>query len=466
MPSSPPAPPKILVIEDEGVIRQELRRSLERSGYVVVEAGSLAEAHAVALDEFDLLLCDLRLPDGDGTSLLEASTGTPVVIMTSYGTVRSAVEAMKQGAADYVTKPFEAREPLETVRRVLDTAVGKGCLSRRPVSLQNSTSGLVRGGGPRRPTAGSIEMIGTSAALQELRARVARVAPTPATTLILGESGTGKELVARSLHEQSRRHTAPFVAVNCAAIPEALFESELFGHQRGAFTGAIENHVGLIQSAEGGTLFLDEVGELPLSAQARMLRWLQQSEIRPVGANRPQRVDARLVAATHRHLPRMVAAGTFREDLYFRLCVVQLRIPPLRERPEDILPIAEYLLCCSRQRLGRAELRFAADVPEVLRGYPWPGNVRELQNAIERAAVLTEGSWIDASALCLDELGRDGPSLAAARGGTSIEAYVRRFVLDNQQELPDTEIARRLGLSRKALWERRRRMGIPRPRAS
>ncbi len=466
MPAPSVTKSKILVVDDEALIRQELRRWFERCGYAVAEAGTVAEARTKRPASFDLLLCDLRLPDEDGTALLERNAGTPVVIMTSYGTVRSAVDAMKQGAADYVTKPFDSDELLETVRRVLSSKRHAGSTSRQAGARRSNGKEPSLGAFAPSPGTADTEMIGQSAALKDLALRLRKVAPTPATVLILGESGTGKELVARSLHHHSQRHAGPFVAVNCAAIPDALFESELFGHERGAFTGATQAHVGLVQSADGGTLFLDEVGELPLSAQARMLRWLQQSEIRRVGSNRSKRVDTRLVAATHRDLPKMIAAGTFREDLYFRLRVVQLRIAPLRERPEDIMPLAEHLLGkCSRQ-LGRSGLRFAADVPAELHSYHWPGNVRELQNAIERAAILSEGSCVHASALGLRELRREaGQAGSGGPGETSVEAYVRRFVLENQRVLSDTEIARRLGMSRKALWERRRRMGIPRPKS-
>jgi DNA-binding NtrC family response regulator len=302
--------------------------------------------------------------------------------------------------------------------------------------------------------------------MQAVLDRVARVAPTTATVLVLGESGTGKELVARSLHAQSPRAQQAFVAVNCAAIPDALFEPELFGHERGAFTGAVSAREGLVQSAHGGTLFLDEIGELPLPAQARLLRLLQQSEVRRVGSSRVRRVDTRLIAATHRDLPRMIAAGTFREDLYFRLRVIHIRVPPLRERLGDLPGLASALLERSCVRLGRPRMELTREALEELKGYHWPGNVRELENALERAVILGDGLRIDSRDLGMGELKREARAVhgRGRRDGddASNESYFRRFVLEHQSDLSETQLAQRLGLSRKALWERRRRLGIPR----
>lgn len=446
--------PCLLVVDDEPLIRQELRRLLERTGYAVAEAGSVPEAIAQVPSRFDLVLCDLRLPGQEGTALLEHVEHTPVLIMTSFATIPSAVDAMKRGAADYIAKPFDTDELLNNIMRLLRP---EGPSTRRvaaPAAVDPDAPPRL---GP---------FWGESPAMRELRSNVRKVAPTPVTVLVTGESGTGKEVVARSIHTQSSRRAGPFVPVNCAAVPEALFESELFGHERGAFTGAASAHVGLVQSAEGGTLFLDEVGELALSAQARMLRWLQESKIRRVGSNRSQAVNTRLIAATHRDLPARIADSQFREDLYFRLRVFQLRVPPLRERREDIVPLAELLLRRACSRLGRDELELGPEARREILGYHWPGNVRELANAIERAVVLSEHRVVESAALGLGELRREArrstPSVASEGQGTSIEDYVRRFVVEHQDHLTETQIAQRLGLSRKALWERRRRLGIPR----
>jgi len=285
--------------------------------------------------------------------------------------------------------------------------------------------------------------------------------------LILGESGTGKELVARALHEQSPRRDAPLIAVNCAAIPEGLIEAELFGHEKGAFTGAIGARQGLVEAADGGTLFLDEIGELPLPAQARLLRVLQESEIRRVGAAAARKVDVRLVAATHRDLAGMVERGEFREDLYFRIHVMEIRLPPLRERGDDIPELARFLLEKTCRRLHRPLLRLGDDALAAIRAYAWPGNVRELENVIERAVILADSTLITPELLALPQPQAHAPSGAQAvetSADPSLESYFRGFVLQNQDRLTETELARQLGISRKALWEKRQRLGIPRPR--
>ena len=280
--------------------------------------------------------------------------------------------------------------------------------------------------------------------------------------LILGESGTGKELIARAVHNQSGRE-GPFVPVNCASIPDTLLESELFGHEKGAFTGAQARREGLVHAANGGTLFLDEIGELPSAAQARLLRTLQQREVRRVGARKAERVDIRLVAATHRDLPRLVERDEFRADLYFRLKVVEIKLAPLCERADDILPLAEVFLARATEKLGRPPLEFDAGAVESMRSYKWPGNVRELQHAVERAVILHESGSItkDLLGLQASEL-RASESSPRAHEDPSLEGYLRRFVLSHQHELSETELAKRLGISRKTLWERRQRMGIPR----
>jgi len=320
--------------------------------------------------------------------------------------------------------------------------------------------------------------VGSSSAMQEVFARVDKVAPTDATVLIVGESGTGKELVARALHERSARHGAPMITMNCAAIPANLVESELFGHEKGSFTGAVGAQEGVIEAADGGTLFLDEVGELPVEAQARLLRVLHDGEIRRVGAARTKRVDVRLLAATHRDLPKMVADGAFREDLYFRLRVMEIHLPPLRERDGDIGELAQTLLAKSCERLHKPPLTLGAAALAAMETYPWPGNVRELEHAIERAVILCDGERIGAALLALD--GPGSPSVSsgnspldtpadtgAANGGRtdlSLEEYFKAFVQEHQGEMTETQLAERLGISRKALWQRRQRLGIPRLR--
>ena len=303
-------------------------------------------------------------------------------------------------------------------------------------------------------------MIGQSAAMQAIFNQIAKVAPTAASVLILGESGTGKELVARAIHEQSTRHDAPFVVVNCATIPENLVESELFGHVKGAFTGAEKERIGLIQSADNGTLFLDEIAELPLGIQSRLLRVLQDGEFRRVGSEQVRRVNVRLLAATNRDLRYMVEEGDFRGDLYFRLRVVELHLPPIRDRGSDITLLADHLLEKSCQRLNRPPMSFTPQARELIRGYHWPGNVRELENAIERAAILADGELVEAELLGLPGDHQEKP--AGVTPELSLDDYFRQFVLQHQDHLTETELARQLGISRKTLWQRRQRLGIPR----
>ena len=450
---------RLLVVEDEALIRGELHRLLTRAGHEVAEAGSVAEAlsaHA-PLDAFDLILTDLILPGSPGVDLITAAAPAPVVLMTSYATVKSAVEAMKLGAVDYLAKPFDHDELLLVIDRVL----AQGRLRRQVTALRADVARTYPVGG----------MVGRSAAMLEVFERIRKVAATDATVLVLGESGTGKELVARAIHERGPRRDSPLVAVNCAAIPEGLIESELFGHERGAFTGAASAHTGLIEAADGGTFFLDEVGELPASAQGRLLRVLQDSEVRRVGATRARRVNVRVIAATHRDLPRMVKDGGFRSDLYFRLRVFEIVLPALRERLDDLEELARHLLARNEHRFGKRNLELTADAWAAIRAYHWPGNVRELDNAIERAVILCDTGRITPELLAIDTPptpaeAPDDP-LAARAGdssiGASLQDYFRRFVLDHQDTLSETELARRLGISRKALWERRIRFGLPRP---
>ncbi|MCK6551105.1 sigma-54 dependent transcriptional regulator, partial [Myxococcota bacterium] len=379
---------RILVVEDERVIRSEVKRLLVRAGHDVAEAETLAEAEEQDLGGFDLVIADLRLPGGHGTELIAKAEGVPVLIMTSYATVRSAIDAMKQGAVDYLSKPFDTDELLMLVDRILSDSK----LRRQNVALKNDVA----------RTFGQEGMVGHSRPMLEVFERIRKVAPTDATVLVRGESGTGKELVARAIHAESKRRDAAFVAVNCAAIPEGLVESELFGHEKGAFTGAVAMQAGMIEIAHGGTLFLDEIGELPLPAQARLLRVLQQAEIRRVGSSHVRKVDVRVIAATHRDLEVMVRESRFREDLYFRLQVLEITLPPLRERGEDIEELALALLEKIATRLGRAEVSFTREGMTAVRAHPWPGNVRELENAIERAVILCDDGRITPRLLGID----------------------------------------------------------------
>jgi len=443
--------PSILIIEDEEIIRNSIRRLLDRNGYDTAACPSLESAiEKYRPSDFDLILSDLRLPGAPGIDIIPHAGETPVIIITSYASIPSAVDAMKRGAVDYIAKPFDHDELLHAVNRVLEEA-----------RLRRQNAALKADLGRSYPTGA---MIGKSPAMQQVFNMIRKVAPTDTTVLILGESGTGKELVARAVHEQSRRANGPLVAVNCAAIPQGLIEAELFGHERGAFTGAVGARPGLIEAADGGTLFLDELGELPLPAQAQLLRVLQEGEIRRIGASTSRKVNIRLVAATHRDLAKMVKEGKFREDLYFRIHVMEIRMPPLRERGDDLIELAHYALEKACRRLHRPPMRLSEDALAALRAYSWPGNVRELENVMERAAILNDGDVVTAELLGLPpaEASRP-PAPETTTPDLSLEEYFREFVLQHQDKLTETELARRLGISRKTLWERRQRLNLPRP---
>ena len=472
--------PHILIVEDETIIRSALRRLFERNQYQVSEAGSVQEAQErFSIASFDLIVSDLRLPGAPGTEMIKLAQGAPVLIMTSYASLRSAVDSMKMGAIDYIAKPFDHDEMLQTVARILrERQDSKKAPAERSAVASNS-----RTSSDKNPANADSEIgiIGSCAPMQDLYNKIRRVAPTDSTVLIQGESGTGKELVARALHNLSRRAKAPMISVNCAAIPESLIESELFGHEKGAFTGANAGRAGLVEAADGGSLFLDEIGELPLEAQARLLRVLQEGEIRRVGSVQSQKVDVRLIAATHRDLKTLAKIGQFREDLYYRLHVIALKLPSLRERGSDVSEIADVFLARQSAKMGRTDLRFSYEAAQAISHYTWPGNVRELENAIERAVILCEGTEISVELLGidieLDDIEDDDfigmlPSQSAAGTSSneptedlSLEDYFQHFVLEHQDHMTETELARKLGISRKCLWERRQRLGIPRRKA-
>lgn len=464
---------RILIVEDEEIIRSALSKLLKHSGYTVAVADSVEAAlTGDELSSFDLIISDLRLPGEAGTSLIGYAPGIPVLIMTSYASLRSAVDSMRKGAVEYIAKPFDHDEMLTAVENIL--------AHHAPVT-NDSESSPVSSGEESDP---SQIMYGHCQAMQHVFTLIRKVAPTETTVLIHGESGTGKELAARALHLLSPRAKAPLISVNCAAIPESLIESELFGHEKGAFTGAVSARTGLIEAADGGSLFLDEIGELPPEAQARLLRVLQESEIRKVGSTQSRKVDVRMIAATHRNLKAMTRTGEFREDLYYRLNVMQVRIPPLRDREGDILVLAKRFLDRQSKRMGKPGLSLSPEAMKALERHRWPGNVRELENAIERATILCDSELITPALLDLDSEGGDynipeglvegnneqtlhsSPRADQDAGNDlSLEDYFQHFVLENQDRMSETELAQKLGISRKSLWERRQRLGIPRKKA-
>jgi len=411
--------PVVLVVDDEQDIRSALRRILEYEGLGVVEASSGPEAlEQIGRREPDAVLLDIKMRGMDGLeALAELRRGRPdlpVVMISGHGTISTAVEATRLGAFDFMEKPLERERVLLVLRNAIE--------QRR---LREENRELKLGFEER------FRMVGASAALRAVEAAIARCAPTPAAVLIRGESGTGKELVARAIHRNSPRSAAEFVKVNCAAIPEELIESELFGHVKGSFTGATRDQVGKFVRADGGTIFLDEIGDMSLKTQAKVLRALQDGEVEPVGAARTLVVDVRVIAASNKDLAAEIAAGRFREDLYFRLNVVPIALPPLRERAEDVLPLVEYF---SESFCARNELRpkrFTPPALEALRRAPWRGNVRELRNAVERLLIMTPGETIDVADLP-QELGlplaagaepRPAGALLVAHDGATLQQF-------------------------------------------
>jgi len=380
-----PTRARILVVDDEQSMQEFLEIFLRREGYDVVTAGNVdaAIAHLEA-DEVDLLITDMQMPGKSGLDLIlaarEISPETIAIVVTAFGTTDSAIAAMKEGAYDYLTKPFKVDE----LRIVIDKALEKKVLAVENRRLRKELRSQVR----------DRNIIGHSRPMQDVFELIAQVAETKTNVLIYGESGTGKELVARAIHEQGDRHDEPFIALNCGAIPENLLESELFGHAKGSFTGAVQNKEGLFEAASAGTLFLDEIAELSPALQVKLLRALQEKTIRRVGDTVDRKVDVRIVSATNRRLEEEVAAGRFREDLYYRLNVIQLTLPPLRDRIEDVPLLVQHFIRRYADELGKHVEGMDAETYEVLSRYPFPGNVRELENLVERAVALSRGSTI------------------------------------------------------------------------
>jgi DNA-binding NtrC family response regulator len=379
--------PRILIADDERPLRMAIERFIRSLGMESISVASGEEA-MLRLSECDVLISDVRMPGIDGIQLLREARRVrpdlPVVILTGNGTVGLAVEAMRCGAANFLTKPFDLSELEQIIRGIVDPASQH---APEPRKAEQSVYG------PPVAPVGDI-LLGSSPAMVELRDLVARVAPSDATVLVTGASGVGKEVVARAIHKKSKRARGPFVAVNCGAIPEALLESELFGHVKGAFTGASQTRLGRFAQAQGGTLLLDEIGELPLAMQVKLLRVLQERSYTPVGGSEIETADVRVIAATHRDLESMVAEGSFREDLYWRLNVVPMTVPSLRDREEDVFELARTFLAREAAREGRPPMDVDADALVCMRRYAWPGNVRELEHALTRAVVLSTGDSI------------------------------------------------------------------------
>jgi DNA-binding NtrC family response regulator len=455
---------RILVADDEANLRKVLGALLRREGYLVESVADGAEAiERLERESFGAVISDLRMPNVDGMALLRTITArwpdVPVIMITAHGTVDTAVEALKAGAFDFITKPYDQLE----LAKVVAKAVATRQLARHETTGMAAPEGRGRFG-----------LIGTSPAMRKVFEIVEKVAATPSTVLITGESGTGKELIAKALHEHSQRARKPFIKVNCAAIPDTLIESELFGYEKGAFTGAVTSKPGRFELAHEGTLFLDEIGEISTEMQVKLLRVVQESEFERVGGVSTRRVDVRLITATNRDLAKEVEKGAFREDLYYRLNVVPIRLPSLRERVEDIPLLVEHILEKYARRLAKQVDRVSDEALELLARYPWPGNIRELENVLERTLLFGEGPVIEAGDLPPEIVGRAGEAMSDAApppvGVTGLKDAVRIATERLEREMIEralhetggnvTRAARMLEISRKSLQIKMKELGL------
>jgi DNA-binding NtrC family response regulator len=447
--------PSILIVEDEAKMRRLLELNLGEEGWTTASAGDAESGMKLFReDSFDMVLTDFKLPGMNGLEFLKGirqiNSEIPVVMMTAYGNVETAVEAMRNGANNYVLKPFSLEEIKLVVRKELDV---------RQLRSENRTLREELGKKYEYPN-----IVAKSAKMQEVLAAVERVAPTISTVLIGGESGVGKELIARAIHQRSRRAAGPFVKINCTAIPENLLESELFGYEKGAFTGATTSKPGKFELADKGSLFLDEIGDVPPATQAKLLRVLQEREFERLGGTRTLKVDVRLIAATNRDLRAALEQGTFREDLYYRLNVVPIDVPPLRDHKEDVPGLAEHFLKRYRKESGREIDGIAPAAMHLLTGFHWPGNVRELENIIERAATFAKGKVIEAGDIHVDtdrtKPGDATPAFLPA--GVTLDQWEDEMIRESLRRSNGnkSQAARLLGLSRNALRYRLTKIGI------
>ena len=445
---------RILIIDDDANTLASLSRAFRLAGHESVVCDNAARALELGKAErFDLILSDVVMPGKDGIALLEdlknAGVAAPVVMMSGQASIEMAVRATRLGASDFLEKPISTEKLLLTVENAL-----------RLARLETENRDLKQRLG-RRP------IIGSGAAMREVMAQVERVAPSETRVCIRGETGTGKELVARALHEKSARRDGAFISLNCAAVPAELMESELFGHEKGSFTGAAARHIGKFEQAHRGTLFLDEIGDMPAAMQAKLLRVLEEGEIERVGGGRPIRVDARLVVATHRNLEEQVRQGTFREDLYHRVVVFQIALPPLRERREEVRPLAEHFTRQLAEQNGWKPKQISPEALALLESYAWPGNVRELRNVIERALLLAPGDTVEQAAIefALPRAQPPGGEMGMAAAGTlleRVEAFERETLLAELKRHHHhmTNAAKALGLERSHLYKKCQQLGI------
>ncbi|MFU8803316.1 MAG: sigma-54-dependent transcriptional regulator [Bradymonadaceae bacterium] len=458
---------KILVIEDNDTLREGVVQVLTRMDHEVFAASGGREGLELFLEhEPDLVITDLKMDDIDGMEVLaqivEKNDEALVIIITAFGSIEKAVEAMQRGAFDFIPKPF----PPDLLRAKVEKALGVGKARVRTERLERENELL------RKEVAGDFdhEMVGNSVPMQKIFSKISKIAPTDSTVYIYGESGTGKELIARAIHEASSRASGPFVKVNCSSLAETLLESELFGHEKGAFTGAHKKRIGRFELADEGTLFLDEIGDVSPSIQLKLLRVIQEREFERVGGERTVKVDVRVVTATNKDLKEEVAAGRFREDLFYRLHIIPIDLPPLRDRPEDVLPLMEHFIAKLGKRT-RSEVKGAApDALQALQRYGWPGNVRELENVIEHALVFADGEYIELGDLPAQLTGRRSENLLQLPAGECslpdiLEDLEKQLILRayGQAQGVKTETARLLGIKSSALYYKLEKYGIDEP---
>jgi DNA-binding NtrC family response regulator len=451
----------VLLLDDDPISATHTADDLSAEGLKVIKASPFSALGAIkSAERVDVAILDPGRNEAGASQLIADLHPVPVFVHAQHASLRSAVDLMKAGAKDYWAKPAPMKDVLEAIRQA-----GSGAIAK-----------------PDKSAVAVKAFVGKSTSMRKLMSMASKAARASSTVLIIGETGTGKELVARHIHQTSDRASKRMVSVNCAAIPETLIESELFGYEKGAFTGANAQRVGLIEAADGGTLFLDEIGELPPSAQARLLRFIQEGEIRRIGSVESASVNVRLICATHRNLVELENTDAFRRDLFHRINVLRLELPPLRERGNDIEGLTNWLLTRVAGRLGLEVKPLTSGAKQALTAYKWPGNVRELEHTLERALVMAESDVISGSDLNLPvtqtvtETDDSSPMLASysdqdttfaqndEAGELSLEEYFQRFVLENQHAMNETELAQKLGISRKCLWERRQRFDLPRNR--
>lgn len=444
---------RVLVADDEKNMRWALKKALLNDGFIIDEAENGQDAlNKFDANIYDLIILDIKMPEMNGIEVLKEirnkDKDIPVIVITAYGTISSAIEAIKLGAADYIQKPFDIDELKHVIKKSLELTN----LKEEVKFLREELNGK------------DFDIIGESPKIKEILSVVKKVAPTDATVLLLGESGTGKELIARAIHNLSKRKDGPYIKVNCAALPENLLESELFGYEKGAFTGALSRKPGRFERAENGTIFLDEIGEIPLSIQAKMLRVLQEKEFERVGGIEVLKADVRVIAATNRNLEQMVRDGTFREDLYYRLNVIPIYIPPLRERADDIPALVRFFIDKHCNKLGLPKIKIEKTAMQKLKEYSWPGNIRELENVIERLIILNSGSLIKKENLPI-EISRarlSNERFVLPPGGVALDELEKDLITQALERTGynQTKAAKLLSLTRHTLIYRMEKYGI------